>query len=263
MRKVGINLHAKAGLSDEEYIHRIAALGFTSLFSGSRLGSMERAAKIADLCAANGIHYETLHAPFDHINDMWLEGEGGDAMLRELTACVDACVIAGVDIAVVHLSSGDNAPSITDLGRARFSSLVDYAAKKGVRIAFENQRKLANLSWAFETFTDTDTVGFCWDCGHENCFTPGREYMPLFGDRLICTHIHDNSGIYNEDLHLIPFDGTNDFERIAGQLRRSSFQGSLMLEVIASVTSRYDTVSVEDYLQKAYTAISRLAAMVE
>ena len=262
MREIGINLHAKEGLSDDEYIRCIASLGFRAIFSGSRLGDGKRLSHIAELCASNNLRYETLHAPFDHINDMWLTGENGEVMLNELTVCVDNCVIAGVNTAVVHLSSGVNAPPITDIGRARFTALVDYAAKKGITVAFENQRKLANLAWALETFSSADNVGFCWDCGHENCFTPGREYMPLFGDRLICTHIHDNDGIFNHDLHLLPFDGTLDFERVARQLRVSPFQGTLMLEAIAKSSDRYDTVSTEEYLKRAYDAAVRLASMV-
>ncbi len=260
MRNVGINLHAMAGLSDEEYIRYIASLGFKGLFTGSRTTERERLYNIANACAASGVAFETMHAPFDHINDIWSADESGDAMLSELIACVDNCAAVNVPIAVVHLSSGINAPSITDVGRARFAKLVEYAGEKGVHIAFENQRKLANLSWALETFSD---AGFCWDCGHENCFTPGRQYMPLFSDRLICTHIHDNNGVFNQDLHLLPFDGTSDFERIANQLRTSPFEGTLMLEVIAASSTNYETVSVTDYLDKAYAAVTRLASMAE
>ena len=113
---------------------------------------------------------------------------------------------------------------------AALSSAEGFAAK-GVQIAFENQRKLANIAWTFEEIEDAPNVGFCWDTGHENCFTPGRQYMPLFGKKLICTHIHDNNGVFDHDEHLLPFDGKLDFVRAARQIRESGFTGALVLEV--------------------------------
>lgn len=258
MRKIGINLHALKGFSDEEYIREMAALGFQTTFTGVREPS--RQAAIAELCARYGIECETLHAPFGHINDIWLDNEDGQTMLEELLTCVDHCMIANAPIAVVHLSAGMKPPSITDIGRERFARLVDYAAEKNVKIAFENQRMLANIAWAFETFK-TDTVGFCWDCGHEFCFTVGRHYMPLFGDRLICTHIHDNTAIFNEDKHFLPFDGVCDFDYVADTIRTSGYTGSLMLEV--GNMERYGEMTLQAFLEKAADAVMKLRRMVD
>lgn len=259
---LGINLHAVKGFSDDDYLREIAALGFSATFSGVREAAHQ--ASIADSCAKYGVVYENLHAPFSHINDIWREDDRG--MLKELMRCIDHCVIANAGIAVVHLSSGENPPPMCDLGFDRFHRLAEYAASRGVKLAFENQRKLANLAWAMETF-GPDIAGFCWDCGHESCFTPGRQYMPLFGDRLICTHIHDNTGIFDMDNHWIPFDGQIDFTRVADQLCRAQYQGSLMLELGNSSPNgsgaMYDGVTPEAFLKKAYTAADTLRNMME
>lgn len=260
MRAIGINRIGDERVSDEEYIAKIAECGFTGLFSG--VFAEERQLRLAELCAAYGIKYEALHAPFGHMNDIWLEGEGGDEMLGELKHGVDHCALAGAGILIVHLSSGETPPSITDIGRARFAELVEYAAGKNVRIAFENQRMLANIAWAFEAFK-TDSVGFCWDCGHESCFTPGREYMPLFGDRLILTHIHDNYGIFNDDKHMIPFDASMNFERVAEHIRNSGFEGTVMLELSSTKSPLYADMSVDEYIQRAAKAARRLADMID
>ncbi len=258
MRKIGINMHAISGLTNEDYLREISALGFSTIFSGIRAPEVHE--EIASLGAKYGIVYETLHAPFGHINDIWLDTADGDAMLDELITSVDRCVIAGAPIDVVHLSSGNNPPPITDIGRGRFARLVEYAAGKNVKIAFENQRKLANIAWAFETFND-DVVGFCWDCGHEFCFTPGRRYMPLFGDRLICTHIHDNTTEYNSDDHWLPFDGSCDFGYVAQEFRASEYTGSLMLEV--GNKERYGTTPPDEFLRNAADAIKKLRFMID
>ncbi len=258
MREIGINLHAKKGLTDKEYLREIASLGFKAVFSGAY--GRERQEALADLCAKYSVRYETLHAPFGHINDIWLDCEGGQVMLDELKNCVDCCAAAGVPIAVVHLSSGQNPPPVTDIGRERFGRLIEHASKRNVKIAFENQRMLANIAWVFEAFRD-ETVGFCWDCGHEFCFTPGRKYMPLFGNRLICTHIHDNAAVFNADDHLLPFDGKCDFDYVASAIRESGYTGSLMLEIVNE--THYAEMTPHEFLEKAVFAVKKLRQMVD
>jgi sugar phosphate isomerase/epimerase len=141
---------------------------------------------------------------------------------------------------------------------------MEHAENQNVTIAYENQRMLGNIAWAFEQFADSKYIGFCWDCGHENCFTIGRQYMPLFGKKLVCTHIHDNSGVFNADNHLIPFDGSFDYGRFARQINEVEYKGSLMLEVMKGhCKGFYDNVSSEEYMQKAADAIKKLRAMVD
>ena len=260
MRSIGINMHAKAGLSSEDFIRLAHDLGFSTVFSGCK--ELDVMLRNADLLAAAGMSYETLHAPFKGINAIWLESDDGEQIFKTLTDCVNLCVAVGAPIAVMHLSAGETPPPPTDIGRGRYIRLVDYAIGKGIRIAFENQRKLHNISWAFEEFQNTDTVGFCWDCGHESCFTPGRRYMPLFGDRLICTHIHDNSGVYNADEHLLPFDGTMDFAYVAETIKNSGYTGSLMLEIKGN-SDFYADLSVEAFLERAAASIKRLRSMID
>ena len=261
MRKIGINYEKNMGWTEEDYIKKASELGFNTFFSGSR--TIQEHANLANALVKYGMEYENIHAPFGHINDIWFDTDEGNRMYRELIECIDKCVEVKTNVMVVHLSSGLKPPTITEIGQTRFKKMVDYAIQKNVKVAFENQRKLANLAWAMETFEDTDMVGFCWDCGHESCFTPGREYMPLFGKRLLCTHIHDNEGEYNKDSHLIPFDGNINFERFAEHIRNSGYQGPLTLEVIARNSNRYDHMTPDEYMEKAAVAIKRLANMVD
>ncbi len=260
MREIGINLGARTEMDLPTFCTYIRDLGFTRVFSAS--ANPDKVRKQAESVHAAGLTYDTLHAPFKGIiNAIWQEGDEGEDTLRQLLTCVDLCAEIASPIAVVHLSAGDNPPPPTDVGRARFIRLVEHAAAKGVKIAFENQRKLANIAWAFEEFRDAPHVGFCWDCGHEGCFTPGRRYMPLFGDRLICTHIQDNEGILNKDTHLIPFDGSLDFTYVAATLR-SAPSVPLILEMKRKAT-KYEGMTDEAYLIRAATAVKHLRYMIE
>lgn len=266
MRKIGLNMLAFGGATHDDCARIMKENGFETTFSGC-YPEEKKQAELRETVEKHGITFETLHAPFSHINDIWYDTEGGQQMTDELKMGVDRCVTAGAQILVVHLSSGLTPPPPTDLGRGRFIGLVDYAAKKGVNIAFENQRMLGNIGWAFEEFKNAGNVGFCWDCGHEYCFTPGRSYMPLFGDRLICTHIHDNTCEFNIDRHLIPFDGNMPFDVIAKQIKDSGYKGSLMLETFPRYDEgKYDSyqdLTLEQFVVRAAEAAKKLREMVD
>ena len=261
MRKIGINYYPLLGLSVTDFALAMSECGFGATFT--EYAPEKTLSEYASTFARHNIAYETIHAPFDGINYMWLDNAEGDGILSRLCATVDACKRLSVPVAVVHLSSGVNAPSITDIGRYRFKRLVDHAAENGVRIAFENQRKLANIAWAFEAFEDYDNVGFCWDVGHEGCFAGGREYMPLFGKRLICTHIHDNDLKPNHDLHMIPFDGRIDFYKVARHIKANGFAGTLMLELMIDNSDYYTSVAPKNYIERAAFAAKRLRDMID
>ena len=261
MRKSGIYFCPTADMTADEHAKLIQEAGFSSVFTG--MGDVVNPLETAEIFAQHGLEYETIHARFNRINHIWFDTEEGEDVEREFLQCVDICAQIGVPILVLHLSSGEAAPQITDIGRSRFDRIIERACQKNVKTAFENQRKLANLSWVLEYYGTDKNVGFCWDCGHEGCFTPGREYMPLFGDRLMCLHIHDNHCVYNEDEHLLPFDGTYPFENFARHIKKSGFQGTLMLETSKGNSPIYADMSYQAYYQKAYQTTKRLEEMIE
>lgn len=263
MRKIGINVNSYGGLDPREDAAYIKAAGFSGVFSGFQ--GRDAVLTIAEALAGAGLDYETVHAPFRGINAIWLPGEEGDAMLETLSSCVKACGEAGVPATIIHLSSGNTPPPVTDLGRARFDALIACAADAGVVLAFENQRKLSNLAWVFETYPDHPNVRFCWDCGHEHCFTPGMHFMPYFAPWLTALHLHDNlgygTGVAN-DLHLFPFAGTLDFDFVARQIAAAPFRGTLMLEVSRRKLPEFADYTPEAYYAAAAAAATRLAEMV-
>ncbi len=260
MRKIGINLEAIPDAGVREFIETAKAAGFGAVFTG--LKDVATAELIANELARCNMSYDTVHAPFKNINALWSEGEETQLLFRELRDTVDQCARVGAPIAVVHLSTKE-APLVSDAGYRNLCTLIDYAATRNVTLAFENQRWLANLAFVFEYFDEAENVRFCWDCGHEACFAHGREYMPLFGDKLCCLHIHDNNAVHNQDLHLLPFDGKLNFERIARTIRESGFDGTLMLESKGRKSGVYDHLSVEEFLQRAAAAAKRLANMID
>jgi len=259
--KIGISAGAYKGITIEETMPYLRNAGFDATFTGYR--DLAQVSRFAELFAANGIFYESIHAPWDNINQIWLDGEEGARVLARFCECVESCAAIGVPIAVVHLSSGENPPPVTDCGRGRWETLIETAEKNNIVLAFENQRKLSNLAYIFETYPHHPNVAFCWDCGHESCFTPGRSYMPLFGKKLVCTHLHDNFGLPDRqtpDVHILPFDGNMDYQYVADMLDRDNYRGTLMLEV-SSRHETYANMTAEDYYLRAAAALRRLESL--
>lgn len=260
MRKLGIRCFGFNNLTDEEYIKLVSEVGFNCVSTNVEKSDVEQL-KWAKLLKKYNLEYENMHAPFDHINDMWLTGENGDKMLKELKDSVCRCNLVGVSTMIVHLSSGFNAPFVNDLGISRFIELVNFAKEKNVKIAFENLRKISNLAWAMEYFENYENVGFCWDVGHEACFSPNKHFMPFYGERLIALHIHDNNCMLGCDEHFIPFDGKIDFNYVCNEIRKSKYQGPITLEVLYGES--YKNVSPKDYFLKAYNVAKKIRNMVE
>lgn len=261
MRKLGINADLFHDLDLCSALPMIKDAGFDSTFICNI--SDEETGKFANAAVKEGIAFETIHGPFGHINDMWLPGEGGEQMLKELMDCADICKHWGVPTMIVHISSGKKAPAVNDLGHARFDKLVEHCAKVGTNIAFENQRKLANIAFMFELYDHVPQVGFCWDCGHEQCFAGGREYMPLFGSKTMALHVHDNRCEDNTDDHLLPGDGKLNYDRFAHHLRANNYTGTLMLETMPEHNHHYDDLTHEAYFALAYERACKLRKLVD
>ena len=79
----------------------------------------------------------------------------------------------------------------------------------------------------------------------------------------MAVHMHDNSGKPNDDQHLLPFDGTIDFGRVAKRLRESAYQGPITLEVFDTNNHAYDFITPAVFLEKAAMAAKRLRLMVD
>jgi sugar phosphate isomerase/epimerase len=258
--KLGINFEAVRGMSDAEYIKTIADLGFSATFTD--MTQTKNVLEIAELCQSHGIAYETIHAPLINVNSIWQDGINGDEVLKIITDCVNTCSTAKVPYIIVHLTTGCLPPDISTVGCERIKNLIDFANEKQVKIAFENLRALPHLDWAMNEFKSNDVVGFCWDLGHENCFTRKVDFLSLYGDRLICTHIHDNYKRRWQDKHILPFDGRINYKKAAKNLKNTNFNGTLMLEVFAENHRRYNRLTPQEFLLRAHTAIKRFDDLI-
>ncbi len=246
---IGINLNCYSReLSISRQIELMKENGFETTFC---MDDEQNVDEIIQEVQQSGIRFETLHATLANINDMWKEDSSGDEMLQKIIKGIERCNLYGIPVLVVHLSAGRPAPRINDIGNKRYDILMETARRYNVKIAYENSRCVGNLAAALERYED---AYFCWDIGHENCFTPGMRFLPYFADRVEAVHIHDNMCLLDEDIHIIPFDGKIDMEHIAKELAHSSYHNSIMLELDRRVSDIYAEYSPEEYYKRAATA---------
>ncbi|MDD4797667.1 MAG: TIM barrel protein, partial [Eubacteriales bacterium] len=159
---------------------------------------------------------------------------------------------------VVHLTSGAQPPAVTAAGTRRIERLVERARNCGVRLAFENMRASAHVCHVLDAF-DCETVGLCYDSGHEYLWTPGVDHLAGYARRVAAVHLHDNDG--TADAHLPPFRGSIDWRRTAARLAASAYGGAVTLEAEMPFGSSRD--EVDAFLRQAYAHGRKLAGWLE
>ena len=247
------------GIDYDRLFYMVKDLGFDGLFSGEIHGddfeSMKRVRKIAD---ETGLLYEFSHSKIPGCKELWRHTGGGEDYVKLLKRNIDNCARLEIPILVVHCQPEYQTEPDMALGLSYLEPVVRYAEDAGVKIAFENIDHPQCLLQTMAHFTDPH-VGFCYDSGHEACRGYGYEFLPLVGDRLICTHIHDNDMV--DDQHLIPFDGKIDWQRVMRQLKECKYQGPLTLEL--RYGKFYEGVPETEFLQKSLDAVKRLRDMMQ
>lgn len=247
------------GIDYDRLFHMAKDVGFDGLFSGEIHGDdFESMARVRRICNETGLLYETSHSRIPGCWDLWKEGEAGSRYVQLLKRNIDNCQKLEIPILVVHCQPEFQTEPDMALGLGYLEQVVRYAEQAGVKIAFENIDHPKCLLKTLEYFTDPH-VGFCFDAGHEACRGYGYEFLPLVGDRLICTHIHDNDMV--DDLHLIPFDGKIDWDRITRQLKQCKYTGPLTLEI--RYGKAYENVPEMEFLKKCKAVAQRLQNMMQ
>ncbi len=267
-RKFGINTDCvRALLTEVETVELAHKTGFEVIMTSST--SLEAVAPIKAKADELGMDFPYLHAPFHGINNMWTEGEAYREIYDGIIEAIDTAAACKVPAIILHVSSGWNAPNVNDLGLSRYDAIVDYASSKGVTVAFENLRMVGNLACLMDRYEKNPSVKYCYDNGHEHCYTKTVSWIDIFTKNIIATHIHDNYGrafddkTTDGDMHLLPFDGTFDFHTMMQKLDRYGYAGPLLLEVFRGSRKDYMELTAEQFIATCYDRITRISKLNE
>ena len=207
-----------------------------------------------------GLHIENAHAPYLRANDLWEDSIDGQAAFDELVTCIKECAAHGIPTVVMHPENKSGTETVElpqdfSIGLDRMTRLVDTAERLEISIAVENMSRLEYLDVIFKDI-QSDNLGFCFDSGHWNVFTPKVDLLSLYGHKLKAVHLHDNDGI--DDLHALPFSGNIDWNDITAKLAKSSYPGTAALEI-----GNKNFESIEDPLEFLRLAVERAKKIVD
>lgn len=184
---------------------------------------------------------------------------------------VRASAKLGAEWCVFHprtsITTGFSTKQAFEDNRRSISTYLEVAKKYGTGIAIENLSIFSefvpmiltyscvteNLVELCDSFNDK-SVGICWDTGHANLMPYDQaEKIRLVGERIKCTHIHNNFGI--RDTHLTPDQGNIPWEKVMHAFKQVGYNGSLCLETHC----RYNEPKLlEDFTRYNYNCLEFL-----
>lgn len=270
-RKLGVNSSCLADISEIDALQYIKNAGFDCFFSGEQY-TLDAVAALKNEGDRVGLDFEFIHAKWNYhdamgvrytMNEFWKPGLTYLPLFDATMQAIDSAAACGVPCICQHVTSGWFPPPATDIGFSRFDALVEHAVKKGVKLAFENLRTFGSLAALIERYERVPEVGFCYDCGHEHCYTETVPFLDIWGKRTFCTHLHDNYGRDKEDpekdadYHLLPYDGNINYAEIIRKMDKYGYKGALTLELAQK--KQYLQMSPEEFSATIFERITRIS----
>ncbi|MBQ9736451.1 MAG: sugar phosphate isomerase/epimerase [Clostridia bacterium] len=272
-QKIGISVANTYSMPTPELIPHLKQIGFDAI--SPEWSKAYPLAPVAEAAKKAGLILQSLHAPYTGSADLWSEDEAVSApALADVLASLEDAKTYGIPVLVVHAWIGFGCSFVpTEAGFRNYDAIVAKAKEYGIRIALENTEGEEYLFALLDRYVGNDTVGYCWDSGHEMCYNHSKDLLALYGDRLIMTHLNDNLGIrrfdgdtfWHDDLHLLPYDGIADWDYNIARLRASRPMEILNFELnIGSKPNRHENdkymrLPIVEYFTEAYSRACRVA----
>ncbi len=246
--------NANQNVTPEETINAIKTVGFDGAFIQWYNKDWEFSQQQQlNLCRELGLKINFVHLDYLEINHIWEEGEKGDEVVADYLKDLDACHKNKIKLVVMHLTYKSIVPAPNEIGIKRLQKLADYAKKLKIKIAFENTKLSGYLEYVFEHIKNNN-IGVCFDSGHYHAFYKDSFNWKAFKKKIFAVHLHDNFGI--DDQHLLPFDGTTDWNDLILNLKQAKYKGPITLE--SCYVKDYTKMSVEEFYQLSLDRAKKL-----
>lgn len=242
-----------------ETIDAIKNAGFKNVFiqwyNESWEPTQEEQLKYIKECGLNIIF---AHLGYQNINDIWLDNEEGAKLVDRYKNDIKTCKDNNIPLVVMHLTRHSEAPMFNELGLSRFKEIVEYAKEIDMKIAFENTKIKGYLEYIFDNI-DLDNIGLCFDSGHYHAHFKDELDFDKYKNKIFAVHLHDNDT--TKDQHLMPFDGTLDWDKVLKKLKNSNYEGPITMELC--YRNEYLKLGIEEFYKKGYEIGNRLREMID
>ena len=219
---VKIGTYVVGDMPFEERLRVLKDTGFDFVALGLSLFSQEgdELERCAALCEKYGFEVDNIHLTGAKTTAIWSDGAQGEEICERICHEITRASAAGIRTGVAHITWGHTPPApVNEVGLSRYVRIAECAAKNNFVLALENSVFIDHLYATMAHLKDYPSIGFTYDSGHRNAFAPEYDLLADFGDRLAVTHIADNDGAH--DLHLMPMDGSADWNYVANGLAKT------------------------------------------
>lgn len=213
--------------------------------------------EVLEYIKKQGLEILFAHLSYDHINDLWQEGEDGDRLIREYKNDLDNLKKCGINMVISHLTSHFEAPKYSELGLKRIRDLAAYAKNLDMKIAFENTKIKGYMEYVLSNIKE-ENVGFCLDSGHLHAHFNDEFNFDIVKNRIFAVHLHDNFG--KSDEHLNPFDGNINWDFIIDKLIECNYNGPITMELCYS-DFYASKITHEEFYKKGFECGIKLEEM--
>lgn len=270
-RKLCLATSGTFPLGEKEQLEKFKRVGINGFFSVYKSDE-----QIFDLCNHSqklGLFFQSIHAMHLNMRGLWFDENESNFIAENFKKTIACAHSSGVDRVVMHLYCGFLKENPTKLGINKVSEILETAYKYGVKLCFENLEGANFLEAVLDEFKDNPYARFCYDTGHENCYL-GKSTVEKYIDRISVMHINDNLGVRmpslgingKDDLHLLPFDGKVDFDRVADIVIKAGLKSELTFELKISkdeASNKYRQMSFDEYLDLAFSRMKKFANLVD
>ncbi len=201
----------------------------------------------------NGLILSSIHAPSKYCNYIYTDNP--KPYIEQIKGIIALAGELGIKYVITHASLHIDTPPYSKTGAVRYKELCDFAISKGVTLCVENLEH-PHILYLLRELYGYAGFGFCLDTGHNHAYTPQYDFSEFTPKYL---HLNDNIGMTGvtydgiDDNHLIPHDGTADFDSICALLNRQGYDGELTFELKKRNTHLYNGLTDREFLQKAFT----------
>ena len=185
-----------------------------------------------------------------------------EATLHEMDAALDIARQIPFKFFVLHLGLPlAQQPGPDDNNRQAALKTIEHVYERaqplGVTLALEVMDNPLSTTPALVDMLEHDLdgldIGLCMDVGHAHMLGDTADAIETASEYLVTTHIHDNRR--QKDDHLVPFEGSINWDATIMELEKIGYDGVLMYEV----RNRESAAQVLDRCVRARKTLDSLA----
>lgn len=228
------------GIPLREQLPLIKSAGFTHISIGAKIEhsnylESEGMKSISAMVDGHGLGVCSIHTPFGKGIDISSPDRAiSDRTVEIYQRCIDAAFLLSAHVVIFHPTaylSSNHIDARKEVLIKNVGKLLEHIGQGYVRLAVENDSyEPANvvLSHSLDEIADSG-YGFCYDSSHDNLVERPLALLDTYGHRLLTTHISDNRG--KKDDHILPFEGTYNWDGFCKSFPCEVFGGIFLLEV--------------------------------